>query len=128
MVLPTDKGCYFLDSRVRYKSELRLGYRPGDRDLTEYGVGEKGGGEEVVILMVSAGGGRTELNLRTMSEMLRRYFFQNANIEHDEYGKYRKLQKKYQMLYIDNYRFRILVLSIHFNFFLFFFLIFVLQN
>ena len=86
MVLPTDKGCYFLDSRVRYKSELRLGYRPGDRDLTEYGVGEKGGGEEVVILMVSAGGGRTELNLRTMSEMLRRYFFQNANIEHDEYG------------------------------------------
>ena len=94
MVLPTDKGCYFLDSRVRYKSELRLGYRPGDRDLTEYGVGEKGGGEEVVILMVSAGGGRTELNLRTMSEMLRRYFFQNANIEHDEYGKYRKIAKK----------------------------------
>ena len=25
MVLPTDKGCYFLDSRIRYKSELHLG-------------------------------------------------------------------------------------------------------
>ena len=87
MVLPTDKGCYFLDSRIRYKSELRLGYRPGDRNLTEYGVGEPNAGEEVVILMVSAGGGRTELNLRTMSEMLRRYFFQNANIEHDRNGK-----------------------------------------
>jgi len=62
-------------------------YRPGDRDLTNYGVGEPGGGNEVVILMVSAGGGRTELNIRTMSEMLRRYFFQNANVEHNNDGE-----------------------------------------
>ena len=33
--------------------------------------------------MVSAGGGRTELNIRTMSEMLRRYFFQNASTDND---------------------------------------------
>lgn len=36
--------------------------------------------------MVSAGGGRTELNIRTMSEMLRRYFFQNASTDNDENG------------------------------------------
>ena len=88
MVLPTDLGCFFLDERCRYPTEFRNGYLPGDRDLTDYGVGKKGSGvPEVVILMVSAGGGRTELNHRTMSEMLRRYFFQNANVEHDEKGR-----------------------------------------
>ena len=57
MVLPTDLGCFFLDERCRYPTEFRNGYLPGDRDLTDYGVGKKGSGvPEVVILMVSAGG------------------------------------------------------------------------
>jgi hypothetical protein len=50
-------------------------------------VGEPNAGNEVVILMVSAGGGRTELNTRTMSEMLRRYFFQNASTDNDAQGQ-----------------------------------------
>ena len=88
MVLPTDLGCFFLDQRCNYPTELRNGYLPGDRDLCDYGVGKPGSGiPEVVVLMVSAGGGCTELNHRTMSEMLRRYFYQNANVEHDEQGR-----------------------------------------
>ena len=87
MLLPSESGLWFLDETVRMHSETLTGYMPGDRTFAMYGVGEPGAGKEVVLLHVSAGGGRTSLNHRTVSSMVLRYFRQNVPMGVDERGR-----------------------------------------